>query len=193
MIKNGCKYYLIGLIGLFIASQTVCLRAQVEPNFEEKFVEISLPDTNYILNYVNVRNAEGLRFLTARIKNNGNNFPMMLIKESEALPLKRLLELYESMKPEQKNVAVYTDELIKISEEKDKVRAGLDSIQNIRVSYLKQTNADLMDINKTLTAQYKAAILTAKEANKGWTWQGIKDMILGAAAGLALGLLIGLR
>jgi ElaB/YqjD/DUF883 family membrane-anchored ribosome-binding protein len=192
MFRQKIVSALLGLFSLSLMGYTVCLHAQVEPNFEEKFIEISLPDTNYILNYVNVKNTEGLKFLTARIKNNGTNFPLMLIKEKEALPLKKLLELYESMKPEQKNVDTYTAEFIKISDEKDKARAGLDSLQNARIVYLKETNADLMDINKTLTAQYKAAISTAKEANKGWSWQGIKDIVMGTAAGLAIGLLIGL-
>jgi ElaB/YqjD/DUF883 family membrane-anchored ribosome-binding protein len=192
MFRQKIVSALLGLFSLSLMGYTVRLHAQVEPNFEEKFIEISLPDTNYILNYVNVKNTEGLKFLTARIKNNGANFPLMLIKEKEALPLKKLLELYESMKPEQKNVDTYTAEFIKISDEKDKARAGLDSLQNARIAYLKETNADLMDINKTLTVQYKAAISTAKEANKGWSWQGIKDIVMGTAAGLAIGLLIGL-
>jgi ElaB/YqjD/DUF883 family membrane-anchored ribosome-binding protein len=192
MFRKQVISTLLGLFSLSLMGYTVRLHAQVEPNFEEKFIEISLPDTNYILNYVHVKNTEGLTFLTARIKNNGANFPLMLIKEKEALPLKKLLELYESMKPEQKNVDTYTAEFIKISDEKDKARAGLDALQNARIAYLKETNADLMDINKTLTVQYKAAISTAKEANKGWSWQGIKDIVMGTAAGLAIGLLIGL-
>jgi hypothetical protein len=193
MIRNKITSCRLGLLGLSLTVSAVCLSAQVETiNFEEKFVEISLPDTNYILNYMNVKNTDGLKFLTARMKNNATNFPMMMIKERDALPLKRLLELYESIKPEQKVVEQSSTELIKIYEQKETLRRGLDTIQNIRIAQLKQQNLDLMDINKALSNQVKESIATAKYANSGWSWSGIKDIVLGTAAGLAIGLLIGL-
>jgi hypothetical protein len=184
--------WILGSICLVLVFQTGRLMAQINPNYEDKFIEISLPDSNFILRYVNVLNTEGLTFLASQMKNNEKNFPMMLIIEKKALPLKKALEAYESVKPEQKNVDKYSAELIKICEQKEKAWQGLDSIQNIRVLYLKQANTDLIAINKAISEEYKAAIGTAREANKGWSWQGLKDLILGTAAGLAIGLLIGL-
>jgi hypothetical protein len=184
--------WILGSICLVLVFQTGRLMAQINPNYEDKFIEISLPDSNFILRYVNVLNTEGLTFLASQMKNNEKNFPMMLIIQKKALPLKKALEMYDSVKPEQKKADNYTTEIIKICAQKDSLWRGLDSIQNMRIMYLKQTNTDLMGINKTLSEEYKGAIATAREANKGWSWQGLKDIILGTAAGLAIGLLIGL-
>jgi ElaB/YqjD/DUF883 family membrane-anchored ribosome-binding protein len=83
------------------------------------------------------------------------------------------------------------EESAEICAEKEKTWRGLDSIQLLRIANLKQYNSELTGINTTLSAQYKAAISTAKDANKGRFWSGFKDMALGAAAGLVIGFMIG--
>ncbi len=180
------------LFWVLAIGQTPALVAQIKYDFEIKKAVISLPDTNYHLEYMSVLNTEGLRFFADNLKNNAYNFPMMLIKKSESEPLKKIFDTYESIKPQQKIADQSTAEILKICDQKDQAWQGLVAVKDTNIAHLKQQNKDLMDINKAYGEQYKAAITTAHDANKGWSWQGLKDIILGTAAGLAIGLLIGL-
>ncbi len=192
MDKRLIYKQLAALVWVLSVGQTPSLTAQIKYNFEVKKAIISLPDTNYHLEYVSVLNTEGLKFLADNMKDNAVNFPLMLVKKSESEPLKKIFDTYESIKPQQKEADQATKELLKICDQKEQAYHGLIAVKDTNIAQLKQHNKDLMNINKEYAEQYKAAISTAKDANKGWSWQGIKDLVLGTAAGLAIGLLIGL-
>ena len=166
---------------------------QVEKKPLSKAMEIKIPfdkDT-FPMPYVLVYGPEGLVKLATKITDT-SKYPLIVVQSSHAEPFLGVLQIHLKKTDNLMTLNQQQTDRIAVLEEKERIRKDVDSMQDNRIAYLKKYNTDLKSINDTLCIQYKAAISTAKEANKGWSWQGLKDLILGTAAGLAIGLLIGL-
>lgn len=165
--------------------------AQIKKNYEQTTLNIPLPDKDYKMVLIKVQNTEGLQKVLTAVPNTGEHYPLIVLKEADALSFIAVLQEYKLQGKDQVVVDKKNEESAAICAEKEKTWRGLDSIQLLRIANLKQYNSELTGINTTLSTQYKAAISTAKEANRGRFWSGFKDMALGAAAGLVVGFMIG--
>jgi ElaB/YqjD/DUF883 family membrane-anchored ribosome-binding protein len=183
--------YLVIFECVVLLGFTTSLSAQTKKNWEQTTINIPLPDKDYKMVLMRVQNTEGLQKVLTTVPNSSEHYPLIVLKEADALSFIAVLQEYKLQGKDQVVVDKKHEEAEVICAEKEKTWRGLDSIQLLRIANLKQYNSELTGINTTLSAQYKAAISTAKDANKGRFWSGFKDMALGAAAGLVIGFMIG--
>jgi ElaB/YqjD/DUF883 family membrane-anchored ribosome-binding protein len=167
---------------------------QMEKKLYSKVTEQKIPfgkDT-FSIPYISVYAPEGLVKLSTKITDTAQYYPLIVIQAGYAEPFLGVLNMHLAHTKTLSDINQKQADRLHVLEEKERTWKDMDTLKNDQITYLKKYNSDLKSINDTFSMQFKIAISTAKEANKGWSWQGFKDLILGTAAGLAIGLLIGL-
>jgi hypothetical protein len=175
------------IIGCFIAfffSYAIVGKAQVEKRKPYEINKINFPfgSDTFTMSYMRVFSPEGLTFLSTKMLDT-SRYPLYIFQRNDAEPFNGVLKVHLEKTDTLGKLNQILSDRIKVLEEKEKVWITIQTMQEDRVTFMQKYNKDLRDINDTLSGQYKAAISTAKQANKGGLWQAVKDIGLGAAIG----------
>ena len=184
--KRLMAYLVVVLVGLmpFVSD------AQIEKKLPYEISKTRLPfgkDT-FNMPFIRVLSPLGLERLATKMTDTAR-YPLYLLQKTDA---ERFMDILQMHLERSDTMGVLTQQLknrLAVFEEKERVWGDIQTIQNERVVSLQKYIKDLREINDSMSVQFKSALSTAREANKGRLWEALKNVILGAAIGLVIGIL----
>ena len=184
--KRLMAYAVVVLVGLmpFVSD------AQIEKKMPYEVSKTRLPfgkDT-FNMPFIRVLSPLGLERLATKMTDTAR-YPLYLLQKTDAEPFMGILQMHLERSDTMGALTQQLKGRLAVFEEKERVWVDIQTVQNERVASLQRYIKDLRDINDSMSVQFKSALSTAREANKGRLWEALKNVILGAAIGLVIGIL----